>query len=439
MKKSINIVTLGCSKNVVDSEHIAGQLSRSGYRVVFEGDDDQAGVVVVNTCGFIGDAKQESVDTILHYARAREEGRIERLFVIGCLSERYRDELRDELPEVDEFFGARDLSQVIEALTLDRSEGRGQPPGPAAMHMERLLSTPSHYAYLKISEGCDRQCSFCAIPLIRGPHRSTPMEELFAEAETLAKQGVRELMVVAQDTTCYGVDLYGRRALADLLRGLCRIKGIEWVRLHYAYPAGFPRDVIEAMRDEPKICRYLDVPLQHIADSQLRAMSRSVDRKATEQLLSELRSEIPDIAIRTTLMTGFPGETQEDFAELVDFVRAARFERLGVFTYSEEEGTPAAALYRDDVPEEEKERRAGEIMRIQGEIVEGHNGRLVGRTVRVLIDGYENGLYCGRTEWDSPEVDQEVLVRSGRKLRAGEFYDVTVTEADSIGLHGVVG
>lgn len=426
MKNTINIITLGCSKNVVDSEHIAGQLARGGWSVAFDPEVVKCNVLVINTCGFIGDAKQESIDTILAAAAAKERGEVERIFVIGCLSERYRDELRAELPEVDEFFGARDLSEVIRALNTDYN---------SLVYNERLTSTPAHYAYLKISEGCDRRCSFCAIPLIRGGHVSVPMEQLTAEAETLAAQGVKELIVIAQDTTFYGVDIYGKRMLAELLRRLCRIDGIEWIRLHYAYPAGFPDDVIEVMRDQPKICEYLDIPLQHIADSQLRSMKRAIDKKGTLELLARLRREIPGIAIRTTLLVGFPGETEADFEELKQFVRDVRFERLGVFAYSEEEGTYAAEELADDVPEEVKERRAEEIMAIQAQISEENNLSKTGRELDVIIDSSDGQFYYGRSRWDSPEVDQEIILSSDRQLRPGDFCRVRVTKADVYDLY----
>ncbi len=426
-KKKIHIVTLGCAKNLVDSEHLAGQLDAAGWEVVYDSDATDARVVVINTCGFIGDAKEESVNTILRFAAAKEAGDIEHLFVMGCLSERYRDELRDELPEVDDFFGVKDLSDILRAVgTTYRDELRG----------ERRLTTPAHYAYLKISEGCNWGCGYCAIPLIRGRHVSVPFEELIDEATTLARKGVRELIVIAQDTTYYGIDLYGRRRLGELLRALCRIDGIEWVRLHYAYPTHFPQEVIEAMRDEPKICKYLDIPLQHISDRMLRSMRRGLSKAETIDLIGRLRREIPDIALRTTLLVGYPGETEEDFAELLDFVRQSRFDRLGVFPYSEEEGTYSATELTDDVPEEVKAERVERIMTLQQEIAREANERLVGQVRRVIIDRREGDFWVGRTQYDSPEVDQEVLIASADPLTTGTLTDVRITAADDYDLRG---
>ncbi|WP_294596792.1 30S ribosomal protein S12 methylthiotransferase RimO [uncultured Rikenella sp.] len=426
-KKKIHIVTLGCAKNLVDSEHLAGQLDAAGWEVVYDSDATDARVVVINTCGFIGDAKEESVNTILRFAAAKEAGEIDRLFVMGCLSERYRDELRDELPEVDDFFGVKDLSDILRAVgTTYRDELRS----------ERQLTTPPHYAYLKISEGCNWGCGYCAIPLIRGRHVSVPFEELIDEATTLARKGVRELIVIAQDTTYYGIDLYGRRRLGELLRALCRIDGIEWVRLHYAYPTHFPQEVIETMRDEPKICKYLDIPLQHISDRMLRSMRRGLSKAETIDLIGRLRREIPDIALRTTLLVGYPGETEEDFAELLDFVRQTRFDRLGVFPYSEEEGTYSATELTDDVPEEVKAERVERIMTLQQEIAREANERLVGQVRRVIIDRREGDFWVGRTQYDSPEVDQEVLIASSVPLAAGTLTDVRITAADDYDLRG---
>ncbi|MDR0907186.1 MAG: 30S ribosomal protein S12 methylthiotransferase RimO [Rikenellaceae bacterium] len=429
MKKKVNIVTLGCSKNLVDSEHLAARFAEAGYGVVFDSGDTAAKTVVINTCGFIGDAKEESVNTILEFARAREAGDIERLFVIGCLSERYADELRVEIPEVDEYFGARNFEGVIERLEASLAP---------EFDTQRVLSTPRHYAYLKISEGCDRRCGFCAIPLIRGDHRSVPMEQLVEEAERLAKQGVRELIVIAQDTTYYGLDLYGERRLGELLRRLCRIEGIEWVRLHYAYPASFPADVIEAMRDEPKICKYIDIPLQHISDSQLRSMKRGLGSAGTRELIARLRDEIPGVAIRTTMLVGYPNETEADFNELLDFVREARFERLGVFPYSEEEGTYSAEELTDDVPEEVKQERVERLMEVQAAVSAELNQRRVGGTERVIVDGKEGDVWVCRSQWDSPEVDTEILVTSARELKVGEFVTVRITTASEYDLAGEI-
>lgn len=425
-KKKINIVTLGCAKNIVDSEHLAGQLG-DGWEVVYDSDSTDAKVVVINTCGFIGDAKEESINTILRFAAAREAGDIDHLFVMGCLSERYRDELRAEIPEVDEFFGVNNLVDILRTVgERYRDELRG----------ERRLTTPAHYAYLKISEGCNWGCGYCAIPLIRGKHVSVPFEELIDEATALARKGVRELIVIAQDTTYYGLDLYGKRRLGELLRALCRIDGIEWVRLHYAYPAHFPQDVIEAMRDEPKICKYLDIPLQHISDRMLRSMRRGLDKAETIRLVEDLRREIPDIALRTTLLVGYPGETEADFQELMEFVAATKFDRLGVFPYSEEEGTYSARELTDDVPQEVKEARADAIMELQRDIARGGNERLVGTTQRVIIDRRDDDFWVGRTQYDSPEVDQEVLIPAVETLRPGEFATARIVSADDYDLQG---
>lgn len=428
--KKINVITLGCSKNTVDSEHLMARLAAAGYEVLFDSDRTDAKIVVINTCGFIGDAKQESIDMILRAAAAKQAGKIERLFVVGCLSERYADELRAEIPEVDEYFGARTWDGIVRAL------GASEDP---ALATERRLTTPKHYAYLKISEGCNWKCGYCAIPLIRGGHVSVPMEELEEEARKLAAQGVRELIVIAQDTTYYGIDLYGRRMLAELLRRLCRIDGIEWIRLHYAYPAGFPDEVIDVMASEPKICKYLDIPFQHISDAQLASMHRRHTKAEAMELIGRLRGAIPDLALRTTLLVGYPGETEADFEELLAFVREVRFERLGVFPYSEEEGTWSAENLRDDVPEEVKQRRAERIMALQNEISLDNNRRRVGRTERVIIDSRQGDWYVGRTQYDSPEVDQEILIpASERRLLRGHFYDVTVTSAADYDLYGEI-
>ena len=426
--KKINVITLGCSKNTVDSEHLMARLAAAGYEVLFDSDRTDAKVVVINTCGFIGDAKQESIEMILRAAAAKQAGKIEKLFVVGCLSERYADELRAEIPEVDEYFGARTWDGIVRAL------GASEDP---ALATERRLTTPRHYAYLKISEGCNWKCGYCAIPLIRGEHVSVPMEEVEQEARKLAEQGVKELMVIAQDTTYYGLDRYGRRMLAELLRRLCRIEGIEWIRLHYAYPAAFPDEVIEAMASEPKICKYLDIPFQHISDAQLASMHRRHTKAEAMELIHRLRSAIPDLALRTTLLVGYPGETEADFAELMEFVRDVRFERLGVFAYSEEEGTWSAEKLRDDIPEEVKQERVERIMALQNEISLENNRRRVGRTERVLIDSRQGDYYVGRTQYDSPEVDQEILIPvAGKRLLRGHFYDVRVTSAADYDLYG---
>ncbi|WP_295940729.1 30S ribosomal protein S12 methylthiotransferase RimO [uncultured Alistipes sp.] len=427
--KKINIITLGCSKNTVDSEHLMARLATAGYRVLFDSDRTDAKVVVINTCGFIGDAKQESVDMILRAAAAKRAGKIEQLFVVGCLSERYADELRAEIPEVDDFFGARTWDGIIRAL------GASEDP---ALATERHLTTPKHYAYLKISEGCNWKCAYCAIPLIRGKHISVPMEELEEEARKLAAQGVKELIVIAQDTTYYGLDLYGKRMLAELLRRLCRIGGIEWIRLHYAYPTAFPDEVIEVMASEPKICKYLDIPFQHISDAQLQAMHRRHTRAEAYALIDRLRKAIPDLALRTTLLVGYPGETEADFAELEQFVRDVRFERLGVFAYSEEEGTYSAGL-EDDVPEQVKQQRVERIMALQRDISLENNRCRVGSTERTLIDSRQGDYYVGRTQYDSPEVDQEILIPAAdKRLLRGHFYDVCIDSASDYDLYGWV-
>ncbi len=428
--KKINVITLGCSKNTVDSEHLMAQLAAAGYKVVFDSDRTDAKVVVINTCGFIGDAKQESIETILTAVEAKRAGRIEKLFVIGCLSERYADELREEIPEVDEYFGVKDWVEIAAALGAEhRTE----------LETERILSTPDHYAYLKIAEGCNWLCGYCAIPLIRGKHISVPIEQIIEEAKKLAAQGVKELMVIAQDTTYYGIDLYGYRRLADVLTELCKIEGIEWIRLHYAYPAAFPEDVIEVMAREKKICKYLDIPFQHISDKMLSAMKRRHDKAEAMELIRRLRSQIPDIALRTTLLVGYPGETEEDMAELEAFVKEVRFDRLGVFPYSEEEGTYSALHLKDDVSEEEKERRAARIMQIQEEISLQNNLARVGRTMRCIVDGRQGDYYVARSEYDSPEVDQEILIPAeDKRLCRGRFYDVRITDAEDYDLYAEV-
>ncbi|MBR6720865.1 MAG: 30S ribosomal protein S12 methylthiotransferase RimO [Alistipes sp.] len=425
--KKINIITLGCSKNTVDSEHLAAQLSAMDYKVVFDSDRTDADVVVINTCGFIGDAKQESIDTILRAAALKTAGKIEELFVVGCLSQRYADELRPELPEVDDFFGVNDWADIVERLGAKYEREN---------ETKRELSTPSHYAYLKIAEGCNWMCGYCAIPLIRGRHKSVPMEDIIAEAERLAEKGVRELMVIAQDTTYYGKDLYGERKLAELLERLCRIEKIEWIRLHYAYPTEFPDEVIDVMAREPKICRYLDIPFQHISDSQLAAMKRRHTKSDAYRLVEKLRAAIPDIALRTTLLVGYPGETEADFEELQQFVRDCRFDRLGVFAYSEEEGTYSANELTDDVPDDIKQERVDRIMRLQERISLENNARRVGQTMRVIVDRREGDFYIGRSEYDSPEVDQEIVINShAKRLYRGRFYTVRITDAEDYDLY----
>lgn len=424
----VNIVTLGCSKNQVDSEVLLTQLRGNGIDAVHEGTDDDANVVVINTCGFIDNAKQESIDTILRYVDAKSEGIVDKVYVTGCLSERYKHDLEKEIPEVDAWFGTRDLSRLLKQFRANYKQ---------ELVGERILTNPSHFAYLKISEGCDRPCSFCAIPLMRGKHVSRPMEELVREAKNLARNGTKELLLIAQDSTYYGLDLYKKRALADLLQQLSDVEGIEWIRLHYAFPAGFPLDVLEVMAARPNICKYLDIPLQHGATEMLKIMRRGITREKTEELLHTIRAKVPGIAIRTTLIAGHPGETDAHFQEMYDFVARARFERLGVFTYSHEENTHSHTL-PDDVPPEVKQERLEEIMELQQGVSLELNQAKVGKTYRVLIDRKESGLFVGRTEFDSPEVDNEVLIAGEDYLRLGDFVPVTIESATEFDLMGRV-
>ncbi len=427
--KKINVITLGCSKNIVDSEHLMAQLAASGYELVFDSDSFDAKIIIINTCGFIGDAKEESINMILNAAMAKSEGLIEELYVVGCLSERYADELRTEIPEVDQYFGVKNWEDVVARLGGEHNH---------QLETTRVITTPKHYAYLKISEGCNWRCGYCAIPLIRGKHISVPMEALIQEAENLAQSGVKELIIIAQDTTYYGMDIYGERKLAELLQRLCAIKGVEWIRLHYAYPTAFPQDVIDVMASEPKICKYLDIPFQHISDNQLSAMKRRHTKAEALDLIRRLRTSIPDIALRTTLMVGYPGESEEDFAELVDFVREVRFERLGVFTYCEEEGTFSATL-TDDVSPEVKEARAEKIMMIQNQISLENNISREGSTLKVIIDSRSDDYYIARSQYDSPEVDQEIMISpSGKRLYKGRFYDVVITSAEEYDLYAEI-
>jgi ribosomal protein S12 methylthiotransferase len=428
-KNKINVVTLGCSKNIYDSEVLMGQLKANKLDAEHESTTDDANIVVINTCGFIDNAKQESIDTIIRYAQAKEDGLVEKVFVTGCLSERYKPDLEKEIPNVDQYFGTRDLPRLLKALGADYKH---------ELVGERLLTTPSHYAYFKISEGCDRPCSFCAIPLMRGKHVSTPIEELVENAKKLAAKGVKELMLIAQDSTYYGLDIYGQRKLADLLTELCKVAGIEWIRLHYAFPAGFPEDVLEVMAREPKICKYLDMPLQHISDPMLKSMRRGTTKEKTDRLLATIKSKVPGIAIRTSLIVGYPGETKQDFETMLQWVKETRFERLGVFTYSHEENTHAYLL-KDNVSKKEKTRRAEAIMEAQQEISEELNQARIGQTLRVLIDRKEGDHFVGRTEFDSPEVDNEVLVKAeGNYLRIGDFADVRITGAEYFDLYAEV-
>lgn len=425
----LNILTLGCSKNLVDSEHLLAQFRAAGYKVHHNDYETQAEVVIINTCGFILDAKEESVDTILSYIEQKREGQIEKLFVMGCLSERYREDLVKEMPEVDGFFGVWDMPSILEAMgsKLDQR-----------LLMERVLTTPSHYAYLKISEGCNRNCAFCAIPGIRGPQQSISIEDLVLESKHLVGNGVKELILIAQDLTSYGTDLYGKRALPDLLKELVKISGLGWIRLHYAYPTGFPEEVISLMAEEEKICNYLDIPIQHVNNQVLSAMGRGHNREKLEDLLQKFRRQVPDVALRTTVLTGFPGETEEGFQELMNFIAAFSFERLGVFPYSHEEDTPAHENFQDDVPEKVKSARAESIMALQQKISLGLNEEKIGKIFKVLIDRMEEGYFVGRTQYDSPEVDNEVLVPDDQELSTGEFYQVRITGAEEFDLYGEV-
>ena len=429
MKKPLlNIVTLGCSKNKVDSEHLAALLNNT-YKIVHDS-EEKSDVVIINTCGFIGDAKEESIDTILEYAELRKANKIKKLYVMGCLSERYKKELSKEIHEVDAFFGVEPVQHV--AADILKSDFH------ADYCCERVLSTPSHYAYLKISEGCNRHCAFCAIPLIRGEHKSVPMENLVKEAENLAKKGVKELILIAQDLTYYGYDIDGKSHIVELVQKLTEIDGIEWIRLHYGYPLGFPVELLELMRDNKKICHYIDLPLQHVSTPILKAMRRGVTHEQTVEFVKKVRSYVPDIAFRSTFIVGFPGETEEQFNELIDFIKEMRFERAGVFAYSAEEGTPAYEL-EDDVPEEVKKARVDKFMDVQQDISLEINQKRLGRTEKVLIDRTEGGYYVGRTQYDSPEVDDEVLISmKDNKLEIGSFVNVKITQADYFDCYGEI-
>jgi len=424
-KNTINVITLGCSKNIYDSEVLMGQLKANKKEVVHE---EEGNIVVINTCGFIDNAKEESVNTILEQIQNKEAGKVDEVYVTGCLSERYKSDLEREIPQVDAYFGTSDLPQLLKVLGADYKH---------ELVGERLLTTPKHFAYLKIAEGCDRPCSFCAIPLMRGKHRSTPIEDLVQQAEQLAKEGVKELMLIAQDLTYYGLDLYKKRRLADLLRALAAVEGIEWIRLHYAFPTGFPEDVLEVMRTEEKICNYLDIPLQHIADPILKSMRRGTTQEKTTALLQKFRAEVPGIILRTSLIVGYPGETEADFEILKNWVKEMRFERLGCFTYSHEENTHAHQL-EDDVPEEVKQQRSNAIMEIQSQISWEHNQSCVGKTFRCLIDRKEGVHFVGRTFMDSPDVDNEVLIDATKYyLKQGDFAKIKITEATDYDLIGV--
>ncbi len=430
-KSSINIVTLGCSKNLVDSEVLFTQLKGNGLDVTHEAKKDKANIIVINTCGFIDNAKQESIDTILRYADAKEAGKIDKLYVTGCLSHRYKDDLEKEIPSVDSFFGTNELPRLLKALKADYKK---------ELVGERLLTTPAHYAYLKIAEGCDRPCSFCAIPLMRGGHVSRPMDELITEAKSLVKKGTKELILIAQDLTFYGLDLKSEnqpngRKLKELLQRLSDVEGLDWIRLQYAYPAGFPLDILDVMAERSNICNYLDMPLQSGSDAVLKRMRRGITREKTEDLIQTIREKVPGIALRTTLISGYPGETEEDFEETYSFVERMRFERLGIFNYSHEENTHAY-LVEDDVPEETKQWRSDEIMALQQGISEEINQAKVGQTFKVMVDRKESGYFIGRTEFDSPEVDNEVLIPAEQYARQGDFVQVKINKAEEFDLYG---
>lgn len=426
-KNKINVVTLGCSKNIYDSEVLMGQLKANGKEVVHEDENDDGNIVVINTCGFIGKAKEESIDTILHYAQRKEAGEIDKVFVSGCLSERYKPDLENEITNVDQYFGTHDLPNLLQALEADYKH---------ELIGERLTTTPKHYAYLKIAEGCDRPCSFCAIPLMRGKHRSTPIEDIVIEATKLAEKGIKEIMLIAQDLTYYGLDIYKKRALAQLLEALTKVEGIEWIRMHYAFPTGFPMDVLEVMKREPKVCNYLDIPLQHINSELLKSMKRGTTHEKTTALIHKFREVVPEMAIRTTLIVGYPGETEEMFQELKDWVEEMRFERLGAFEYSHEENTGAYVL-EDDVPADVKFKRVNEIMEVQSQISWELNQQKIGKTFRCLFDRKDGEYFYGRTEFDSPDVDNDVLVDAREHyIKIGEFIDIKIHEAGDYDLYG---
>lgn len=427
MNRKINIVTLGCSKNVVDSEKLLRQLSAGGFEVVHDSDDLSAGTVIINTCGFIRDAKEESIDTILKFVRAKENGDVNNLYVMGCLAERYMHELKKEIPEVKMYFGVNNLTDVLGEMGLRLRDD---------LLTERMLTGPEHYAYLKISEGCDRTCAFCAIPIIRGKYTSRPVEELIRETEKLASSGVKELILIAQDLSYYGIDLYKKQALPELVNELLKVRSIEWIRLHYLYPANFPGELIPLIKENARICNYIDIPIQHISEKMLKLMRRSHGSDETRRLLTKIRTELPRAAIRTTLIAGHPGETDDDYAELRDFISDFRFDRLGVFAYSHEEDTHSFKKYKDEIPEEIKEARVEELMAIQQEISADLNNSKAGSVVKTLIDRREGDYFIGRTEHDSPEVDQEVLIPVHYDLSLGKFYNIRITETTDFDLYG---
>lgn len=424
-KNKVNVVTLGCSKNIYDSEVLMAQLKANKFQVEHESNQDDSGIVIINTCGFIDNAKQESIDTILRYADAKKDGLVDKVYVTGCLSHRYGNELAAEIPDVDAWFGTQDLPRLLKTLKADYKH---------ELVGERLLTTPAHYAYFKISEGCDRPCSFCAIPLMRGNHVSVPMEELVTRAQKLAANGTKELLLIAQDSTYYGLDIYKDRKLAELMNRLADVDGIEWIRLHYAFPSGFPIDVLKVMHERSNICKYLDMPLQHITDNMLKSMRRGTTKQKTIDLVNKIRDEVPEIALRTSLIAGYPGETEKDHEEMLEWVHNSRFDRLGIFTYSHEENTHAFKLI-DDVPDEVKKERAEAVMDVQRGISAELNELKVGKTFKMLTDRYEGGYFIGRTEFDSPEVDNEVYVKADKNyLRIGDFANVKITQADDFDL-----
>ena len=433
-KSTIDFITLGCSKNLVDSERLMGLFESHGYQVTHDSDNPQGEIVVINTCGFIEDAKQESIDTILEFAQAKTEGKIKKVFVMGCLSERYLADLEAEIPEVDGWYGKFNYVDLLNHLeTLD---GLGnQASCTSGRSWERVLTTPRHYAYLKISEGCDRHCAYCAIPIITGKHQSRPMDEILQEVRYLVSQGVKEFQVIAQELTYYGVDLDGKQHIAELIEQMADIEGVEWIRLHYAYPAHFPWDLLKVMRENQNVCNYLDIALQHISDSMLSRMQRHFTKAETYELIQKMREEVPGIHLRTTLMVGFPGETDEDFQELLDFTRWARFERMGAFAYSEEDGTYSAKHYKDDVPQEVKQQRLDRLMRLQQHISAEIEAAKIGQILKVIIDRTEGEWFVGRSEFCSPEVDPEVLIPISEQLTIGQFYDVKVTDAEEFDLY----
>lgn len=428
-KKRINVITMGCSKNLVDSEVLLNQLERGKFEVVHDSNETGFDAVFINTCGFIHDAKVESIDMVLDYAEAKKRGEIEKLYVMGCLSERYQKDLKNELPEVDRFFGKFDMKEMVEELKVTYA--------PEYIY-ERKITTPSHYAYLKISEGCNRSCAFCAIPKMTGLHKSRTIESLVMETKYLANKGVKELLLIAQDLSYYGIDLYGKNQLAELIKQISEVEGIEWIRLHYLYPTKFPMEILPVMRENPKVCKYLDLPLQHIANPVLKNMLRHVTREETETLLSKIKEEVPEVVIRTTMLVGFPGESMEEFEELKQFVQESKFERLGVFPYSHEDGTYAAKKFEDNLEEEEKQSRADEIMELQQSISAELNQQKVGKEFKVVVDREEGDFYIGRTEFDSPEVDGEVLISSEKELNPGDFVTVKITGAEDYDLYGMV-